>query len=156
MTHDPTVRSNDPTHLAIKIGKYIQASRGCSYTDIKNQAALRGIDQDTLEQALLILHRQKTIHRTVSGGDVQYLFRVPTVKPVTAVSHVEWVKGTNDQGVPNYPLMTSENDGSGIDIDFSWLFLSPEELDKYKADLRGVAYIPKKRYVHNQVWFTEI
>lgn len=129
--------THDPTQLAIKIGKYIQASRGCSYTDIKNQAAMRGIDLDTLEQALLILHRQKTIHRTVAGRDVQYLYRVPVAKPVTAVSHVEWVKH-------NYPPMTSENDGSGIDLDLSWMFLRTlEERQAYKEAAAG-------RYVKTQ------
>jgi Zn-dependent oligopeptidase len=42
--------------------------------------------------------------------------------------------------------MTEDNNGSGIEADFSYLFLSPEELDKYKAEVQGRAYIPKKRY----------
>lgn len=141
MTHDPTA-------LAIKIGKYIQASRGCSYTDIKNQAAMRGIDLDTLEQALLILHRQKTIHRTVAGCDVQYLFRVPVAKPVTAVSHVAWVAqhypwpGRGD--VPEFVMPFPE-------IKMDWLFLKTlEERQAYKEAAAG-RYVRPKRYEHSQV-----
>lgn len=140
--------NTDPTQLAIKIGKYIQASNGCSYTDIKNQAAIRGIDPDTLEQALLILHRQKTIHRTVAGGDVQYLFRVPVAKPVTAVSQVEWVTqhypwpGKGD--VPEFVMPFPE-------IDMSFLFLKTlEERQAYKEAAAG-RYVAPEWYEHPRV-----
>lgn len=139
--------THEPTQLAIKIGKYIQTSRGCSFTEIKTRATKHSIPPDVLEEALRVLHRVPNVHRTVAGGDVQYVWKEVVKKPVTPVSHVEWLKGSNDQGVPNYPPMTSENDGRGFDIDLSWMFLRTlEERQAYKAAVRGVAYIKPQRH----------
>lgn len=136
MTHDPTT-------LAIKIGKYIQASRGCSYSDIKIRAAERGIDHGALEDALRVLHRLPNIHRTVAGGDVQYVWKEQTAKPTTSKSHIDWVNKHYpwpDQFVMPFP-----------EIDMSGMFLRTlEERQAYKAAVRGVAYIKTKRYEHSR------
>jgi len=82
------------------------------------------------------IHRDKRIARKVLKGEVVY---TPAPKPKLPGSHLSWTD-------KHYPPMDETNDGSGIDADYSFLFLSPEELDKYKAEVRGVTYIPKKRY----------
>lgn len=133
--------THEPTQLAIKIGKYIQTSRGCSFTEIKTRATKHSIPPDVLEEALRVLHRVPNVHRTVAGGDVQYVWKEVVKKPVTPVSHVEWVRA-------NYPPMTSENDGSGIDIDLSWMFLRTlEERQAYKEAVAG-RYVAPQWYEH--------
>lgn len=133
--------NTDPTHLAIKIGKYIQAYRGCSYSDIKARAAERGIDQGVLEDALRVLHRLKTIHRTVAGGDVQYVWKEVVKKPVTAVSHVEWLNEHYPRPEP-FVMPFPE-------IDMSFMFLKTlEERQAYKEAAAG-------RYVKTK-WFETV
>lgn len=129
---------HDPTQLAIKIGKYVQASRGCSYTDIRNRAAERNIPIDVLEEALRVLHRIPQVHRTVAGGDVQYVWKEMVKKPVTPVSHVEWVKS-------NYPW-PEEFVMPFPEINMDWMFLRTlEERQAYKEAAAG-------RYVAGQ-WY---
>lgn len=110
------------------------------YSDIKTRASERNIEPDVLEDALRVLHRLPQIHRTVAGGDVQYVWKEVVKKPVTAVSHVEWVRA-------NYPPMTSANDGSGFDIDLSWMFLKTlEERQAYKEAAAG-RYVTSNWYI---------
>jgi len=85
----------------------------------------------------------KKLKATVRGGQVYY--QIPSApKPKLPTDHLRWVR-------ENYPPMDETNDGSGIEADYSFLFLSPEELDQYKAEVRGVTYIPKKRYAKKGV-----
>ena len=131
MTHEPAA-------IAIKIGKYIQASRGCSYTDIKTRAAERNIPVGTLEEALRVLHRLPNIHRTVAGGDVQYVWKEQVAKPTTSTSHIDWVNKHYpwpDEFVMPFP-----------EIDMSGMFLrTMEERQAYKMAAAG-RYVKKQTY----------
>jgi hypothetical protein len=130
---------NDPLLLANKIAAFIIREKGTSYSAIKARASEKAIDPLVLEQALERLHKNPMIHRTVSGGDIQYSVKV--VKAITPVSHVEWVRA-------NYPPMTSSNDGSGFDIDLSWMFLKTlEERQAYKEAVAG-RHLKRERYEH--------
>ncbi len=132
---------DNPLILADKIAALIVRERGASYTEIRQRAQAKGIDPLVLEQALERLHKNPMIHRTMVGGDVQYSVKAAKA-PVGVPTHVTWVR-------EHYPPMTSENDGSGINLDLSWMFLKTlEERDAYKAAVRGVAYVKPKRYEH--------
>jgi hypothetical protein len=74
---------------------------------------------------------------TVRGSQVYYQIP-PAVK--TPTDHLAWVRA-------NYPPMTPETDGSGIDIDLSWMFLkTKEERDEFKALASGRPVYIKNKY----------
>jgi hypothetical protein len=101
-------------------------------------ATAKGFTLDDFYTALEVVHKDKRITQTQRGGEVYYSpYIPPPVKPPP--SHLGWIK-------KNYPQMDSTNDGSGIEADYSWIVLKGEELDKYKAEAKGVTYVPKKRY----------
>lgn len=129
--------TTDPVRLAALIVKRITADVTATYTTLENRAIEKGIDLSIFEQAMVRVHRTKNIERTTKNGDIVYTYKPPIIKQPG--SHLTWVNN-------NYPQMDSSNDGSGIDIDFSFLFLTPEQLDQYKAEVAGRSYIPKKRY----------
>lgn len=133
---------HDPVVLATKIIKRISLERDCTYDDLEARANEKGIDTAIFLTAMTMVHRNRTVVATKAGGGIHYAIKKIEIKPIA--SHLVWLR-------ENYPPMTSENDGSGIDVDFSWLFLKPEQLDEYKAAARGVAYIPKQRGVRHRM-----
>jgi len=128
---------SNPLMIAERLIKTI-AKGELNIDAIDVRARAHGIDMRLLDQALAILHRNKHIATTTKKGTIWYSIKVaPT--PKAPGSHLTWVRH-------NYPPMTKENDGSGIEADYSYMFLSPEEADKYRAELTGRTYVPKKKY----------
>lgn len=123
--------------LAAKLVTQIDKEAELSLDAIDVRANRHGIEMRVLDRALELLHKNKHIERKTKKGTVYYSIKV--IKKVGPGSHLIWLR-------TNYPIMTDSNNGSGLDMDFSHLFLSPEDLDKYKAQVAGRAYIPKKRY----------
>lgn len=109
-------------------------------SELEDRATQRGLSLSDLYVALDKVHRDKRIVRKVLRGEVTY---VPAPKRSEVVnSHVTWFK-------ENYPPMTLENDGSGIDLDLSWMFLkTKEERDEYKALASGkpIWQVKKTKY----------
>lgn len=132
MTHDPVM-------LAAKIAKRIAAGDSVTYTTLEARAKELEVPDAIFQQAMTIVHRSKVIERMVKAGDIVYGVKVVKVAPTGAA----WVTA-------NYPRMDETNDGSGIEADYSYLFLTPEEIDKYKAALTGRTYVPKKRYANTR------
>lgn len=97
-------------------------------SQLEDRAAQRGVSLSELYAALERVHRDKRVERTVKAGEVVYRKAVPKKSPL---DHHTWLRA-------NYPPMDETNDGSGIDVDFSWLFLKPDELVEYKAAAKGV------------------
>jgi len=122
--------------LSSRIEAYILKRSGTTLSQLENLATKRGFSLDEVYSALDTIHRNKKIRRTVQKGDVVYS---PAPEPKAPGSHLTYVRH-------NYPVRDETNDGSGIEADYSYLFLTPEELEKYKAEARGVQYIPSKRY----------
>ena len=84
---------------------------------------------DELFTALETVHRDKRITNTANAsGEITY--RVASKKK-SATPGTDWLRD-------HYPKMDSTNDGSGLEADYSYLFLTPDELKQYKADARGV------------------
>lgn len=123
-----------PTDLAAKIITRIIKDGSSTYDKLEARAVALGINMNTFQAAMVIVHRSKLIEQSVKYGVIQYKVAVKKeVKP-------------GPQRPSYYPDMDETNDGSGIEADFSYLFLSPEEMDKYRAEAAGRTYIPKKRY----------
>jgi len=67
--------------------------------------------------------------KATARGDTVY-YQVPPIKK-PPIDHLKWVRH-------NYPRMTEETDGSGIDIDYSFLFLkTKEERDLFISQMSG-------------------
>jgi hypothetical protein len=124
--------------LPERIIAYVQNHYPLSMSALEGIVLSKGFTLDDLYTALEKVHKDKRIVQSTRRGEVWYS---PYIEPPTPPpqKHLEWIR-------TNYPPMTPDNDGSGIEADFSYLFLSPEELEKYKAEVRGVQYIPSKRY----------
>jgi hypothetical protein len=107
-------------------------------TELESRATKRGLSLSELYSALEVVHRDKRIVRSVKQGEIVYTKY--THKPAASLSHLTWVR-------TNYPPMTPDNDGSGIDIgDLSWMFLkTKEERDAFKAEMSGRP-VYNKRY----------
>ena len=107
-------------------------------TQLEHRATERGVLLSDLYSALDAVHRDKRIKRGVRGGEVYY---EPAPPPKAPIDHLSWLR-------TNYPPMTPENDGSGIEIDLSFLFMSPEEAKEYKAAAKGMSvHMLQSKYV---------
>lgn len=108
-------------------------------SELETRSKERGLSLSDLYAALDKVHRDKRIKRGVRQGEVYY---EPAPAPKTPTDHLAWARH-------NYPRMTEETDGSGIDIDYSFLFLKTrEERDAYLAEEKGmpVHMLNNKKY----------
>lgn len=129
-----------PTSLSSLIVTRILRDGHVTLTQLEARAEERGLLLSDLYAALDTVHRDKRIKRGVKGGEVYYM---PTPPKATAPDHLAYVRN-------NYPPMTEENDGSGIEADFDYLFLSPEAMKEYKAAAKGMpTHMVKSRYGTN-------
>lgn len=124
--------------LALKIAKYILTEGGCSYADIQSRADAKGIPRRELESAMALIHRNKMIKTTNSGGDIHYAVAplAPKPSPFTRYEpYPEFVRGVNDA---QHEIFAG--------TDMSYLFMNYEEAQAYKAQLKGKTYVPRRRY----------
>lgn len=115
--------THDPVQLATKIARFIVEARETHIDVIRARAAAHAIPEGILDNALVILHRNKMIVRTNGVYKV-----APPPKPKEPLSHLSWVRN-------NYPIMNETNDANHPafnDIDFSWMFLPPAEIEALK------------------------
>jgi hypothetical protein len=124
-----------PTELATKIITRILTDQGSTYDKLEARALQMGIDMNTFQAAMVIVHRSKLIEQSVKYGVIQY--KVAVAKPVQPPQGASWVTA-------NYPW--PENFEMPFpEIDMSHLFLKGEELEKYKCEAKGRPYVPGRR-----------
>ena len=119
--------------LHLRIISYIEKHGPVSYDALELRARDKGIDLYDFDEAITRVHKDRRISVT---SKLLYIYKEP--KPRNDMtSHLVWLK-------QNYPKMEEGvNDGSGIDIDYSYLFLSPKELEDYRATIKGT-WVQKK------------
>ena len=124
--------------LTTRITDYILKRTATTLTQLEGVVVSHGFTLDELYTALEQVHRNKSIARTVRQGEVVYMKKAP---PKSPTDHLAYVRN-------NYPPMTHENDGSGIDVgDLSWMFLkTKEERDAFKAEMSGRSVYVKNKY----------
>jgi hypothetical protein len=123
--------------LRDRIIAYITASNGLvSLEKLVDKAKSAGFSEG--EVLAVLSNLGKKLKSTVRGDQVYYQIP-PAVK--TPTDHLAWVRA-------NYPPMTPETDGSGIDIDLSWMFLkTKEDRDEFMALASGrPVYMIKNKY----------
>lgn len=119
----------------------ILQDKSVTLTELEQLATRRAVLLSDLYAALDKVHRDKRIKRGVRQGEVYY---EPAPAPKTPTDHLAWSRH-------NYPRMTEETDGSGIDIDYSFLFLkTKEERDLFISQMSGrpIQY-NRKHYEHH-------
>lgn len=125
--------------LTDRLIAYITKKGLVDYDTLEKKATEAGYTPLDFEQAIEAVHRGKKVQQKVFQGKLVYSLVAPKVAKGPG-SHLSWVRH-------NYPKMDSSNDGSGIEADFSYLFLSPEELIEYKAAASGrPTYMVKSKY----------
>lgn len=123
-----------PTELATKIITRILTDQGSTYDKLEARALQMGIDMNTFQAAMVIVHRSKLIEQSVKYGVIQY--KPAVTKPVQPPQGTSWVTA-------NYPW--PENFEMPFpEINMSHLFLNGEELEKYKCEAKGRPYVPGK------------
>lgn len=129
-----------PTDLATKIITRILTDTGSTYDKLEARAVAKGINMNTFQAAMVIVHRSKLIEQSVKFGVIQY--KVAVAKPAQPPVGTSWLSlnyprpGVGD--VPVFEMPFPE-------IDMSHLFLKGEDLERYKCEAKGRPYVPGKR-----------
>lgn len=135
--------------LKERITAYIIKTAPVTMDTIIEVATAKGFTQSEVLTALDKVHRDKRISYTANASGV-VTYKLANAKK-DPTDHLKWLNGSNDQGKPNYPPMDSTNDGSGIDIDISHLFMTREEAKEYRAAASGrPAYMIQSKYGKKQ------
>ena len=133
----------DPLLLSSKIIDRIEKDRSVTYSQLEARAVEKGISLDIFESAMARVHKNKSVEMKTTGEEITYTVKKPELPAIH--SHVTWCREhypyPGRDGVPEFVMPFPE-------IDMSFIFLKPEELDKFKAELRGRVFIPKKRWQH--------
>jgi len=115
-----------------KILQAIQTAGTITYDQLAARAVKRGMSLDELDELMAKVQKDKRVKSVVKNGVINYTWTTPKpVAPRTPHSHLTWLR-------QNYPRMTPETDGSGIEADYSYMFLTPEEKKQYDADCKGM------------------
>lgn len=124
-----------------RIIAYIERHHPLTLSVLEGIVVSKGFTLDEFESALERVHRDKRIVQSTKGGDVVYSpYIAPPVKPNTFASwSAQHYPRPGQNGIPEFVMPFPE-------IDMSYIFMTPEELDEYKAKLRGKVYVKKKRY----------
>lgn len=119
-------------NLSDRIIAYITNHHPIPYSRLVQVAAGKGFSEMEVLQALDKVHKSKSIVTKTRKDEIWYdLITIAPPKPPP--THLAWLRH-------NYPRMTEETDGSGIDIDYSFLFLkTKEERDAYLAEAKGMS-----------------
>lgn len=115
--------------LSERIIAYIEKHHPLALTTLEGVVVSKGFTLEELYAALTKVHKDKRVLQSTRGNEVYY-----TIAPVITKqpsSHLTFVRN-------NYPPMTPDNDGSSIEADFSYLFLTPEQLVEYKAAAKNM------------------
>jgi len=123
-----------------RIIAYVSNHYPLSMSALEGIVLSKGFTLDDLYTALERVHKDKRIVQSTRRGEVWYS---PYIEPPTPPpqKHLEWIRA-------NYPPMTPDNDGSGIDVgDLSWMFLrTKEERDAFRAEMSGRPVYVKNKY----------
>jgi len=117
--------------LRSRLTAYILKTAPVTLDKLTEVATAKGFTELEVLNALESVHRDRRIAQTANAaGVITYTLAVAKTAKEPG-SHLTYVRN-------NYPVMDETNDGSGIDIDLSWMFLKTrEERDAYKAAASG-------------------
>jgi len=115
-------------NLANSIFKRIYVDGPFTFDQLEERALKKGINIDDFYAAMEIVNKNRKL--TISGKT----YKRKVVKKPTFGSHLTWLR-------ENYPpLIHGVNDASHPvfdGIDYSWLFMTPDEAKEYRVMLKG-------------------
>lgn len=115
------------TKLADLITLRIRADGPISFDSLEERATSKGIDLDLFYAAMEIVNKKRIIE--IVGKNYR-----EKIKKKTGFEHVSWV-------TDNYPRMVPGVDDASHpifdDVDYSYLFMTPDEAKEYKIQLKG-------------------
>jgi hypothetical protein len=130
--------------LTEKLVLHIDAEKTTTFDKLEARARKHGIAMSVFDRAIEKLHKLPQIKRTVKLGTVHY--ELQAVKPkASPILSGEWLKqhypwpGKN--GVPDFVMPFK-------DWNLSYLFMTPEEAEEYKAEMKGQRSFTRKKYQH--------
>ncbi len=140
----------NPTELSKKIITGILRSPGVTYSRLEEHSTKLGIPIGVFENAMNLVHKNKTIQSKVKGGVLIYVVREapkPKVNPLA-----EWRKNSNYP----YPVLCQECQGQLCKACFPFYDAENDTIDKirkrltmtreeYKALASGRTFIPRKK-----------
>jgi hypothetical protein len=128
--------------LKQRLVAYILKAAPVTMDKLIDVATDKGYTLDEILTALEQVHKDKRITQTANTAGV-VTYKLATVKE--RPDHLAYIRN-------NYPPMTPDNDGSGIDVgDLSWMFLrTKEERDAFRAEMSGRPVYVKNKYVHSR------
>lgn len=124
--------------LRDRIIRRIVAQHPVTYEKLEELVLSNGYTEIQFMEAMELVHKDKRVVQRTSGDTIKYQpFIARQAQDVFARNWEYPHPGRN--GIPEFVMPFPE-------WDLSWIFLTPEELDKYKAEARGRTYIPNKRW----------
>ena len=125
--------TTDPVKLAAKVARYIEKQgKPVTYEELEQRAQSKGIDSGLFETAVTFLHKRKRVEYKAKGDTIVYTVKAEP-KPKEPGSHLTWVRN-------NYKYMDETNNANHPafnELDFSYLFLTPEEMKQFKIEQKG-------------------
>jgi hypothetical protein len=140
----------NPKTLSEKIITGVLRSPGVTYSRLEEHSTKLGIPIGVFENAMNLVHKNKTIQSKVKGGVLIYVVREapkPKVNPLA-----EWRKNSNYP----YPVLCQECQGQLCKACFPFYDAENDTIDKirkrltmtreeYKALASGRTFIPRKK-----------
>lgn len=129
--------------LKERIIAYIQNHHPITYERLEEVAMGKGFNQLQIMEAMEAVHRDKRVIQTTRGSTIQYR---PYIAPPVKEAFVQTWKypWPGRDGIPPFVMPFP-------DWDLSWIFLKPDELEKYKAEAKGQTFTPKQKWQHQKV-----
>lgn len=138
----------DAITLAQKMVKRIDEYTSLSYSQLQQRAQTLGIVDTLFDAAIDRLHKSKHIVKKVRGSDIIYSIKKESAP--SPMSHVEWCS----DNYPRYDTNCYTSSGQFImafpEWDLSFMFLTPEEMQKFKAEQKGMAFVRRRKYEHTR------
>lgn len=124
--------------LSERIIAYILNHHPITYREIEEVAMGKGFSQLAIMDAMELVHKDKRVDQSTRRDDIVYRPYIAPVVKSPFKSTVPYPYPGRD-GIPEFVMPWP-------DWDLSYILLSPEELEEYKAKAKGRTFIPKKRY----------
>lgn len=132
--------------LAEKLVLHIDVEKTTTFDKLEARALKHGINMAVFDRAIEKLHKLPQIKRTVKLGTVHYELQAVKAKAGPMLSG-EWLAQNypwpGKNGVPEFVMPWPE-------WDLSYLFMKPDEAEKYKAEMKGKRMFKKKTYEHTR------
>lgn len=122
--------------LSERIVSYITNHHPIAYTTLVNVAKGKGFSEYEVVEALAKVHKNKSI--TTKNRKEEIWYDILIFKPIVAPTHTLWL-------AKNYPW-PEHFEMPFPEIDYSHIFMTPDEAKAYKAEAKGMPLYMMSKY----------